>query len=37
MKRGEVAPEPDTKKCPECMSDIPKLARKCAHCTSVVA
>ena len=36
MKRGEVPPEPDTKKCPECMSDIPKLARKCAHCTTVL-
>jgi len=36
MKRGEVPPEPDTKKCPECMSDIPKLAQRCAYCTTVL-
>ncbi len=36
-KRGEVPPDPTTKKCPECLSDIPIAARKCAHCTSVVA
>jgi large conductance mechanosensitive channel len=36
-KRGEVAPEPSTKKCPECLSDIAIGARKCAFCTSVVA
>jgi large conductance mechanosensitive channel len=36
-KRGEVAPDPTTKKCPECLSDIPIAARKCAFCTSAVA
>lgn len=36
-KRGEVPPDPTTKKCPECLSEIPLAARKCAHCTSVVA
>jgi large conductance mechanosensitive channel len=36
-KRGEVAPDPTTKKCTECLSDIPLAARKCAFCTSVVA
>ena len=36
-KRGEVPPDPTTKKCPECLSDIPIAARKCAFCTSVVA
>jgi large conductance mechanosensitive channel len=36
-KRGEVAPDPTTKKCPECLSEIPLAARKCAFCTSVVA
>ena len=36
-KRGEVPPDPSTKKCPECLSEIPIAARKCAHCTSVVA
>jgi large conductance mechanosensitive channel len=29
------APAP-TKKCPECLSDIPQAARRCAFCTSVV-
>lgn len=36
-KRGEVAPDPTTKKCPECLSEIPIAAKKCAFCTSVVA
>jgi large conductance mechanosensitive channel len=36
-KRGEVPPDPSTKKCPECLSEIPIAARKCSHCTSVVA
>jgi large conductance mechanosensitive channel len=34
MRRGEVAPDPTTKKCPECFSDIPIAARRCAFCTS---
>jgi large conductance mechanosensitive channel len=34
MRRGEVAPDPTTKKCPECLSDIPIAARRCAFCTS---
>lgn len=37
VKRGETPPDPTTKKCPECLSEIPIAARKCAHCTSVVA
>jgi len=36
IKRGEVPPDPTTKKCPECLSDIPIGAKKCAFCTSVV-
>jgi large conductance mechanosensitive channel len=36
-KRGEIAPDPTTKKCPECISEIPIAARKCAFCTSAVA
>lgn len=28
--------EPTTKKCPECLSEIPLEARRCAHCTAVV-
>ena len=37
MRRGEAPPDPTTKKCPECLSEIPIAARKCAHCTSPVA
>ncbi len=37
MRRGEAAPDPTTKKCPECMSDIPIAAKRCAFCTSAVA
>ncbi len=33
--RREKAPaEPDTKKCPECLSTIPIDAKRCAFCTS---
>lgn len=28
---------PTTKQCPECLSDIPVAARRCAHCTQPVA
>ena len=34
MKRGETEPEATTKVCPECMSTVPKEARRCAFCTS---
>jgi len=34
MRRGEAPPDPTTKKCPECLSEIPIAARRCAHCTS---
>ena len=30
------APAPATKQCPECLSDIPIAARRCAHCTQPV-
>jgi large conductance mechanosensitive channel len=30
-------PEPDTRECPECLSEIPLAAHKCAYCTSEVA
>jgi large conductance mechanosensitive channel len=33
-RRGQVPPDPSTKKCPECLSDIPIDARRCAFCTS---
>jgi large conductance mechanosensitive channel len=34
MHRGEVPPDPTVKKCPECLSDVPIAARRCAFCTS---
>lgn len=33
-KREEKQAEPTTKKCPECLSDIPLEAKRCAHCTT---
>lgn len=36
IKRGDVPPDPTTKKCPECLSEIPLAARRCAFCTSVM-
>ena len=35
-KDDPVAP-PSTKKCPECMSEIPIEAKRCAHCAQLVA
>jgi len=34
--RNEPPPDPTTQKCPECLSDIPVDARRCAFCTSPV-
>ncbi|HEY0566259.1 MAG TPA: large conductance mechanosensitive channel protein MscL [Terriglobales bacterium] len=34
MKRGEAPPDPTTKSCPECLSQIPIAARRCAFCAS---
>jgi large conductance mechanosensitive channel len=34
--RKEPTPDPTTRKCPECLSEIPLAARRCAHCTSEV-
>jgi large conductance mechanosensitive channel len=34
--RREPPPDPTTKKCPECLSEIPLEARRCAFCTSEV-
>lgn len=33
MHKGEKPPDPTTKKCTECMSEIPIAARRCAFCT----
>ena len=32
--KKEPAPDPSVKKCPECLSDIPAEARRCAFCAS---
>lgn len=34
--RREPAPDPTLRKCPECLSEIPVEARRCAFCTSEV-
>ena len=36
-RKAPVPADPTTKKCPECLSEIPIAARRCAFCTSVVA
>ena len=35
-KKGAPEPEPTTRVCPECLSDIPKEARRCKFCTAAV-
>ena len=34
LNRGEAPPDPTTKKCPECLSDVAIAAKRCAFCTS---
>jgi large conductance mechanosensitive channel len=34
--RKEAPADPTTKKCPECLSEIPKDAKRCSHCTQVI-
>ena len=36
MHRGEKPPDPTTKQCPECLSEIPIQAKRCSHCTQPV-
>jgi len=35
-RRGEAPPDPTTKKCAECLSEVPIAARRCAFCTSAL-
>ncbi|MDO8689161.1 MAG: large conductance mechanosensitive channel protein MscL [Dehalococcoidia bacterium] len=35
--RRQAPVDPTTRKCPECLSEIPVNARRCSHCTSVVS
>ena len=37
LKKPEAPAAPTTKPCPECLSDIPLAARRCAHCSQPVA
>jgi len=37
MKKREPEAAPATKACPECLSQIPAAARRCAHCAQPVA
>ncbi len=37
MARLEPPPAPTTKTCPECLSEIPIGAKRCAHCTATLA
>ena len=37
MHRSTAPADPTTKKCPECLSEIPLDARRCSHCTQPVA
>jgi large conductance mechanosensitive channel len=37
MKKGEAPPPPSTKQCPQCLSQIPIAAKRCAYCTQPIA
>jgi len=37
VQREDKPIQPSTKKCPECLSEIPLDARRCAHCTQPVS
>ena len=37
MRRAPAPADPTTKKCPECLSEIPLDARRCAHCGEPVS
>jgi large conductance mechanosensitive channel len=36
VRKAPAPADPTTKKCPECLSEIPIEARRCAHCTQPV-
>ena len=37
LHRGEAPPDPTTKRCVECLSEVPIGARRCAFCTSALS
>jgi large conductance mechanosensitive channel len=36
MRKAPAPADPTTKKCPECLSEIPIDARRCAHCSQPI-
>jgi large conductance mechanosensitive channel len=36
MNRGDKPPDPTTKQCPECLSDVPIAAKRCRFCTTAL-
>jgi large conductance mechanosensitive channel len=37
IHRGEAPPDPTTKKCNECLSEVPIAAKRCLYCTQPLA
>jgi large conductance mechanosensitive channel len=37
LNRGEAPPDPTTKRCPDCLSEVAIGARRCAFCTSALS
>lgn len=37
MARAKAGADPEIKECPECLSEIPFAAKRCAHCASAQA
>lgn len=35
--RGDAPPDPTTKQCPECLSEVPIAAKRCRFCTSTLS
>jgi large conductance mechanosensitive channel len=35
--KKETPADPTTKRCSECLSEIPKEAKRCSHCTQIIA
>ena len=35
--KKELPADPTTKKCPECLSEVPIEAKRCANCTQIIA
>jgi len=35
-RRNQKSADPTTRKCPECLSEIPAKATRCAHCTAKI-